>query len=179
MNHPPRTYARLAALALLATLVLTACVPISTPFVRIVDGQTWAARFEVTVGAAGGPTLRLPVDLALTFQQSFTDVTADATLEYDAGLFRLNTSGLIELSGRLGLDDHLDLESPSGALTFDGRFVGDRLIGTVAIAGVVPVGDSIGTSSTAAPLSRSTICSFPSQPARKQRFSTTVGVQRI
>jgi hypothetical protein len=72
-------------------------------------------------------------------------VAADATLEYDAGLFRLNTSGLVELTGRLGLDDHLDLESTSGALTFDGRFVGDRLIGTVAIAGVVPVGDVVFT----------------------------------
>jgi hypothetical protein len=143
MTRARRTHLRLGALALLATLVLSACVPFSTPFLRIVDGQTWAARFDVTVGTAGGPVLRLPVDLALTFQQSFTDVTADATLEYDAGLFRLNTSGLIELSGRLGIDDHLDLESPSGALTFDGRFVGDRLIGTVAIAGVVPVGDVV------------------------------------
>jgi hypothetical protein len=145
MTDPRRTPWRLGALALLATLVLSACVPISTPFLRIVDGQTWAARFDVTVGATGGPALRLPVDLALTFRQSWTDVTADATLEYDAGLFRLNTSGLIELSGRLGLDDHLDLESPSGALTFEGRFVGDRLIGTVAIAGVVPVGDVVFT----------------------------------
>ncbi|MDF1523442.1 MAG: hypothetical protein P1P87_11615 [Trueperaceae bacterium] len=145
MTDPRRTSLRLGALALLTALVLSACVPISTPFLRNVDGQTWAARFDVAVGTAEAPVLRLPVDLALTFRQSWTDVTADATLEYDAGLFRLNTSGLIELSGRLGLDDHLDLESPSGALTFDGRFVGDRLIGTVAIAGVVPVGDVVFT----------------------------------
>jgi hypothetical protein len=135
--------ARLVATALVATLVLAACVPISTPFLRNVHGQTWAARFDVAVGPAGGPALRLPVDLALTFQQSWTDVSADASLEYDAGLFRLNTSGLVELTGRLGLDDHLGLESASGALTFDGGFVGDRLIGTVAIAGVVPVADVV------------------------------------
>ncbi|MFN2322309.1 MAG: hypothetical protein ABR510_05060 [Trueperaceae bacterium] len=147
MNRPS-TYglaagARLATLTLLAILVLAACVPISTPFLRNVDGQTWAARFDVAVGPAEAPTLRLPVDLALTFRQSWTNVTADASLEYDAGLFRLNTSGLVELTGRMGLDDHLGLESASGGLTFDGRFVGDRLIGTVAIAGVVPVGDVV------------------------------------
>ncbi len=137
--------ARLALSGLLAALVLAACVPISTPFLRNVDGQTWAARFDVAVGPAEGPALRLPVDLALTFRQNWTDVSADASLEYDAGLFRLNTSGLVELTGRLGLDDHLALESASGGLTFDGRFVGDRLIGTVAIAGVVPVGDVVFT----------------------------------
>ena len=137
--------ARLAAVGLLVALVLAACVPISTPFLRNVDGQTWAARFDVAVGPADAPVLRLPVDLALTFQQSWTNVTADATLEYNAVLFRLQTGSLTELTGRLGLDDHLDLDSASGALTFDGRFVGDRLIGTVAIAGVVPVGDVVFT----------------------------------
>lgn len=133
--------ARLAATALLVAIVLAACFPISTPFLRNVDGQTWAARFDVAVGPVEAPVLRLPVDLAFTFRQTWTDVSADATLEYDAGLFRLGTTGLVELTGRLGIDDRLDLESPSGALTFEGRFVGDRLIGTVAIAGVVPVGD--------------------------------------
>ena len=146
--HHPRIHAptaRLAATLLLATLVLAACVPISTPFLRNVDGQTWAARFDVAVGPVEAPTLRLPVDLALTFRQSWTDVSADASLEYDAGLFRLGTRGLVELTGRLGIDDRLDLESPSGALEFEGRFVGDRLIGTVSIAGVVPVGDVVFT----------------------------------
>lgn len=149
MNRPS-TYglaagARLATITLLAILVLAACVPISTPFLRNVDGQTWAARFDVAVGPAEAPTLRLPVDLALTFRQSWTNVTADASLEYDALLFRLQTGRLVELTGRLGLDDHLSLESASGGLSFDGRFVGDRLIGTVAIAGVVPVGDVVFT----------------------------------
>ena len=147
MNRPrtvgATTTARLAATALLATLVLAACVPISSPFLRNVDGQTWAARFDVAIGPVGAPALRLPVDLALTFRQSWTNVAADASLQYDALLFRLQTGGLVELTGRLGLDDHLDLESASGGLTFDGRFEGDRLIGTVAIAGVVPVGDVV------------------------------------
>lgn len=133
--------ARLATCALLAAVVLAACVPIATPFLRNVDGQTWAARFDVAVGPVDAPVLRFPVDLTLTFRQNWTNVTSDAALAYDAGPFRLATSGLVELTGRLGLDDHLALESASGALTFDGRFVGDRLIGTVAIAGVVPVGD--------------------------------------
>ena len=137
--------ASLAIVGLLASLVLAACVPISTPFLRNIDGQTWAARFDVAVGPTEAPVLRLPVDLALTFRQNWTDVSADASLEYDVGLFRLGTSGLVELTGRLGLDDHLDLDSPSGALTFEGRFAGDRLIGTVAIAGVVPVGDVVFT----------------------------------
>ncbi len=145
MPHPRRTYGRLVAVALLATLTLAACVPFTTPFLRNVDGQTWAARFDVSVGPAGAPVLRLPVDLALTFRQQWTNVTADASLVYDAGLFRLHTGGLIQLTGRLGVDDHLALESSSGALTFDGGFTGDQLIGAVAIAGVVPVGDVVFT----------------------------------
>ena len=135
--------ARITATLLLATIALASCVPFSTPFLRNVDGQTWAARFDVAVGPVDAPVLRLPVDLALTFRQNWTDVSADASLEYDALLFRLQTGGLVELTGRLGIDDHLGLESASGGLTFDGRFVGDRLIGTVAIAGVVPVGDVV------------------------------------
>lgn len=133
----------LLAIALLAALVLTACVPGSVPFLRNVDGQTWAAGFDVAVGPVNAPVLRFPVDLALTFRQTFTDVTADATLEYDAGPFRLQTGDLIELTGRLNVDDRLDLESRSGALTFEGRFVGDRLIGRVEIAGVLPVSDVV------------------------------------
>jgi hypothetical protein len=77
----------------------------------------------------------------LTFSQSLNDVTAEATLQYDTGLFTLQTGGLVNMQGRLGLDDHLNLQSSSNALTFEGNFVGDRLVGTVAIAGVVPVGN--------------------------------------
>lgn len=135
----------LIVIAILTTLALAACVPFAAPFLRNVDGQTWAARFDVAVGPVDAPALRFPVDLAITFDQRWTDVTAEASLVYDALLFRLQTGGLIELSGRLGIDDHLNLESRSGLLTFDGRFVGDRLIGTVAIAGVAPVADVVFT----------------------------------
>ena len=131
----------LALLALIALLALPACLPGSIAFLRNVDGQTWAARFDVAVGPTGGPAIRFPVDLTLTFRQTGTDVTADASLEYNSPLLRLQTDGLIALTGRVGFDDRLDLESRSGLLTFEGRFVGNRLIGTVAIAGVAPVGD--------------------------------------
>lgn len=131
----------LALLTLLSLFALTACLPGSIAFLRNVDGQTWSARFDVTVGPTGGPTVRFPVDLTLTFRQTRADVTADASLEYTSALLRLQTDGLIALTGRLGFDDRLDLESRSGLLTFEGRFVGNRLIGTVAIAGVAPVGD--------------------------------------
>ena len=116
----------LALLALLVLLTLPACLPGSIGFLRDVDGQTWAARFDVAVGPTGGPAVRFPVDLTLTFRQTGADVTAD---------------GLLVLTGRLGFDGHLDLESRSGLLTFEGRFVRNRLIGTVAIAGVAPVGN--------------------------------------
>ena len=132
-------------LAVLAVFALSACVPGFGPFLRNVDGQTWAARFDVTVGLTGGPTLRLPVDLEISFRQQFTDVTADASLAYNAALFRLQTGSFVALSGRLGIDDGLDLRSSSGVLAFDGRFVGDRLIGTVSIAGVAPVTDVVFT----------------------------------
>jgi len=49
----------------------------------------------------------------------------------------------VVLDGRLGFDDGLSLQSPSGTLSFDGRFIGDRLVGTVAIAGVLPVADVV------------------------------------
>ncbi|MBW6457259.1 MAG: hypothetical protein K0A98_15365 [Trueperaceae bacterium] len=81
------------------------------------------------------------MDPATSPGSTTADVTADASLEYSSPLLRLQTVGLIALSGRLGFDDRLDLESRSGLLTFEGRFVRNRLVGTVAIAGVAPVGD--------------------------------------
>lgn len=132
---------KLLLTATLFALTLAACVPISVPGLRYIDGQTWAARFEVEVGPANTAAFRLPVDLALTFSQRLQDVSAKATLQYDTGLFRLETGGLVDLQGSLGLDDRLSLQSSSNALNFDGTFVGDRLIGTVSIAGLVPVGD--------------------------------------
>lgn len=135
-----RTNRRLFAVALLALLTLAACIPIGVPGLRNIHGQTWSARFDVDVQVAG-TSIRLPVEVALTFSQSLQDVSADATIEYDAGIIRLQTGRLVELNGRLGLDDSLSLDSSSNVLTFDGRFVGDRLVGRVAIVGVVPVGD--------------------------------------
>ncbi|MFA5552265.1 MAG: hypothetical protein WDA03_11695 [Trueperaceae bacterium] len=131
---------RLFIAAVMALLALAACIPIGIPGLRNVHGQTWSSRFEVDVRVAT-TTIRLPVEIALTFSQNLQDVTADATIEYDAGIFRLQTGRLVELNGRIGLDDRLDLDSPNNVLSFEGRFVGDRLIGTIAIAGVVPVGD--------------------------------------
>jgi|SRR5690606_31755129 len=132
---------KLIVISAVFAFTLAACIPISIPGLRNVHGQTWAARFEVEVRPGNVTSIRLPVDLALTFSQSLNDVTAEATLEYDTGLFSLQTGGLVNLHGRLGLDDHLNLQSGSNALTFEGNFVGDRLVGTVAIAGVVPVGN--------------------------------------
>ena len=147
--HHPRIHAptaRLAATLLLATFVLAACVPISTAFLRNVDGQTWAARFDVAVGPVEAPTLRLPVDLALTFRQSWTDVSADASLEYDAGLFRLGTRGLVALTGRLGIDDRLDPIDAGSALrsaaqvglrTFALPVVDDEALDAILITGTL------------------------------------------
>lgn len=123
----------------LLAMTLAACIP-AVPFLRNIDGQTWSARFQVDVQVAG-TTIRLPVDLALTFSQRLQDVTAKATLQYDTGIFRLQTGGLVDLTGRIGLDDHLELRSGSNVLAFDGSFAGERLVGTVSIAGVVPVGN--------------------------------------
>lgn len=123
----------------LLVMTLAACIP-AVPFLRNVDGQTWSARFQVDVQVAG-TTIRLPVDLALTFSQRLQDVTAKATLQYDTGIFRLQTGGLVDLTGRIGLDDHLELRSGSNVLAFDGSFAGERLVGTGSIAGVVPVGN--------------------------------------
>lgn len=126
--------------ATVLVVALAACIPVSVPGLRNIHGQIWSASFTVDV-QAGGSSLRLPVELSMRFSQQLYDVSAEATIEYDAGIFRLQTGGLVQLDGRLGLDDSLELDSQSGALTFDGRFVGDRLVGTVAIAGVVPVGN--------------------------------------
>src|SRR5690625_200900 len=93
--------------SLLGLLTLAACIPVSVPGLRHIDGQTWSARFDVEV-QAGITNIRLPVDLAITFRQRLHDIDATATLEYDAGIFRLQTGRLVELDGRLGLDDHLD-----------------------------------------------------------------------
>lgn len=132
---------KLLSIAALFALVLAACVPITMPGLRNIEGQTWSARFEVEVRPGNVATIRLPVDLALTFSQRLQDVTAQATLQYDTGIFLLQTGSLVDMQGRLGFDDHLNLQSSSNALTFEGNFLGDTLVGTVAIAGVVPVGN--------------------------------------
>lgn len=140
------TRARKLTLAAIAfALVLGACVPITVPGLRNLHNQTWAARFEVEVRPAGLASIRLPVDLALTFSQNLQDVTARATLQYDTGIFRLETGGIVDLDGHIGFDDRLELSSGTNVLRFDGRFVGDRLVGTVSIAGLVPVADVVFT----------------------------------
>ncbi len=131
---------RLALAAVLAVSVLAACIPIGIPGLRNLNGQTWSARFDVQAQVAA-TNIRFPVEVALKFSQNLQNVDADATIEYDAGIFRLQTGRLVQLSGRIGLDDHLTLDSSSNVLAFDGSFVGDRLVGTVSIAGVVPVGE--------------------------------------
>lgn len=133
---------KLTLVAIAFALVLGACVPISIPGLRNLHNQTWAARFEVEVRPAG-LAIRLPVDLALTFSQNLQDVDARATLQYDTGIFRLETGGIVELSGHIGFDDRLELSSSSNVLRFDGRFIGDTLVGTVSIAGLVPVADVV------------------------------------
>lgn len=134
-----RQRSTILAAALLA-LTLAACIPI-VPQLRNIHGQTWSARFEVEIRPGGVAVIRLPVNIVLTFSQRLHEVSARATLEYDAGIFRLQTGSLVELDGRLGLDDHLELRSSSNALAFDGDFRGNRLVGTVSLAGLVPVGD--------------------------------------
>lgn len=136
---------RLILVAAVFALTLAACVPIVVPGLRNVHGQTWSARFEVEVRPGNLASIRLPVDLALTFSQQLQDVTVEGTLQYDTGIFLLQTGSLVDMQGRLGFDDHLSLQSSSGALTFEGNFLGDRLIGTVSIAGVVPVGNVVFT----------------------------------
>ncbi len=138
MSKLPRS---LALVATLLVFTLSACLPITVPGLRNIDGQTWSARFEVEVRPANVAAIRLPVDIALTFSQRLHDVTAQAKIQYDAGIFRLQTGSLVDLQGRLGFDDHLDLQSNSGALAFEGNFVGNNLVGTVSIGGLVPVGN--------------------------------------
>lgn len=139
--HPAMNRARTwTLLTALVALTLAACIPV-VPQLRNIHGQTWSAQFEVEIRPGNVALIRLPVNLALTFSQRLQDVTARATIEYDAGIFRLQTGSLVEMEGRLGLDGRLDLRSSSGVLTFEGNFVGNRLVGTVAIAGVVPVSD--------------------------------------
>ncbi len=136
MRKTPRS---LALVVTLLVLTLSACLPVTVPGLRNVDGQTWSARFEVEVRPANVAAIRLPVDLTLTFSQRLHDVTAQAKLQYDTGIIRLQTGSLVDLRGRLGFDDHLDLQSSSNALTFEGYFVGNKLVGTVSIGGLVPV----------------------------------------
>ena len=138
MNRPRR----LATLVTVLAFTVAACVPVSVPGLRHIDGQTWNSRFDVQV-QVGPSVVNLPVDLAITFRQQLQSITADATLQYDAGIFRLQTGRLVEMHGHLGFDDSLTLDSSAGTLSFTGQFVGDRLVGTVAIAGVVPVADVV------------------------------------
>lgn len=134
----PRT---LLLAATLLAVTLTSCIPVTITGLRNIDGQTWAARFEVEVRPGDAVTIRLPVNIALTFDQQLHNIKARASIQYDAGIFRLQTPSLVDMQGRLGLDDHLSLQSNSNVLNFDGRFVGGQLRGTVSLAGLVPVSD--------------------------------------
>lgn len=127
--------------ATLLAITIAGCIPVSVPGLRNIDGQTWAARFEVEVRPGDAVSIRMPVNIALTFSQELQNVKAQASVQYDAGLFRLQTPSLVDLQGRLGFDDHLSLQSSSNLLGFDGRFVGGQLRGTVSLAGLVPVSD--------------------------------------
>lgn len=135
----------LVTITALFALTLAGCVPITMPGLRTIDGQSWSARFEVEVRPGGVAAIRLPVNLTLTFTQRLQDITAEATLQYDTGIFVLQSPGLVDLKGRLGFDDRLDLRSDSGVLAFEGTFLGEQLVGTVSIAGVVPVGSVVFT----------------------------------
>lgn len=127
-------------IAILSLVVLvSACVPGTGPALRVVHNQTWSANFEVETEALGS-MVRFPLSLDLTFTQRFNDVDASASLRYDS-FIQLKTGNLVTLQGRLALDDSLHLADNGGLFTFDGRFHGDYLTGTVAIAGLVPVGD--------------------------------------
>lgn len=134
--------ARMIALASLLALLLAACVPGQGPQVRILHGQTWGADFNVRVQPFGLSGFDLPVRLELDFSQRLTQIDADASLAYNVSILRIN-AGDLDLSGRLGLDDSLYLSNSDGLLQFDGRFIGDRLVGTVSVGGLVPVGDVV------------------------------------
>ena len=134
--------ARMIALASLLALLLAACVPGQGPQVRILHGQTWGADFNVRVQPFGLSGFDLPVRLELDFSQRLTQIDADASLAYNVSILRIN-AGDLDLSGRLGLDDSLYLSNSDGLLQFDGRFIGDRLVGTGSVGGLVPVGDVV------------------------------------
>lgn len=139
MKRTPRLLLAAAALVFVAA----ACLPVSVPGLRNIHNQTWSARFDVEVRPAGLATIRLPVDLALTFTQNLQTINANATLQYDTGIFRLETGSLVRMDGRLGFDDRLELTGERNLLQFDGWFAGDTLVGTVSIAGLVPVTDVV------------------------------------
>lgn len=132
--------ARLFGLAAVLALLLAACVPGQGPQLRILHGQTWGADFNVRVQPLGLAGFDMPVRLELDFSQRLNQIEADASVAYNFSIFRINT-GDLELSGRLGLDDSLSLSNADGLLQFDGRFVGNQLVGTVSLGGLVPVGD--------------------------------------
>ena len=134
--------ARMIALASLLALLLAACVPGQGPQVRILHGQPWGADCNVRVQPFGLSGFDLPVRLELDFSQRLTQIDADASLAYNVSILRIN-AGDLDLSGRLGLDDSLYLSNSDGLLQFDGRFIGDRLVGTVSVGGLVPVGDVV------------------------------------
>lgn len=131
---------RLLGLAAVLVLLLAACVPGHGPQLRNINNQTWGSNFHVTVEPLGVGRMSLPLRLELHFSQRFNQIEADASLAYDFAIFRINT-GDLNMSGRLGLDDSLTLSNSDGLLQLDGRFVGDQLIGTVSVGGLVPVGD--------------------------------------
>lgn len=126
-------------------LALSACLPGSGPTLRVLHNQTWSAHFDVQTEAFGS-AVRFPLKLDLTFQQSFNDINAEAGLTYES-FIQLQTGSLVHLQGRLGLDDSLHLADTGDLLNFDGRFMGDQLVGTVSIAGLIPVGDVVFTRS--------------------------------
>ncbi len=132
--------ARLLGLTAIIALLLAACVPGQGPSVRILHNQVWGANFNVHVQPFGRTGIDLPVRLELDFSQRLTQIEADASLAYNFAIFRLN-AGDLDLSGRIGLDDSLYLSNADGLLQFDGRFMGERLVGTVSIGGLLPVGD--------------------------------------
>lgn len=69
-------------------------------------------------------------------------MTAKTALQYDTDIFVVQAGGPVDLQARSGFDDCRDLQSDPNALTFQGCFVGDSSVGTVATAmvssGVIP-----------------------------------------
>lgn len=124
---------------LIAAFLLSACVPGGGPLLRSVHNQTWSARFDVHTEALGS-AISFPLNLDVTFQQQLADVQADTSLSYDS-FIQLRTGSFVTLQGRIGLNDSLQMSDNAGLFSFDGYFYGDRLIGTVSIAGLIPVTD--------------------------------------